>query len=172
MEAKIEQPQMGLTFEDVWAAIMKTQETIEKSQIESEKSKAEFDARLEKSQIEFEKSNAEFDARLEKSKAEFDAQLKSMREEFKISQARIDAIIDRTQAQVDKTAASVDKLSKNLGGIGESLGALIETLISAKLWEKFDAYNYNFKRAYRRIPLYDENSKILTDIDILLSDGG
>ncbi|MDR2499512.1 MAG: hypothetical protein LBD37_00345 [Treponema sp.] len=29
---------------------------------------------------------------------------------------------------------------------------------------------YNLKRAYRRVPLYDENNRALSDIDILLSD--
>ncbi|GHT65371.1 hypothetical protein FACS1894110_07100 [Spirochaetia bacterium] len=95
----MEQPQMGLTFEDVWAAIMKT------------------------------------------------------------------------QAQVDRTSAIVERLSKNVGGLNRSLGELIETLIAAKLWEKFDAYPYNFRRAYQRVPLFDETDRIRTDIDILLSNG-
>ncbi|MDR0644888.1 MAG: hypothetical protein LBG05_08340, partial [Treponema sp.] len=49
-------------------------------------------------------------------------------------------------------------------------GELIETLIAARLWEKFTDYPYNLKRAYQRVPLYDENNYIRTDIDILLSD--
>ncbi|GHU74333.1 hypothetical protein FACS189450_15000 [Spirochaetia bacterium] len=39
------------------------------------------------------------------------------------------------------------------------------------MWEKFDPYPYNFRRAYPRIPLFDENNQVLTDIDILLSNG-
>jgi hypothetical protein len=51
------------------------------------------------------------------------------------------------------------------------MGELIETLIAARLWEKFDAYPYNFKRAYQRVELFDEHSRKLTDIDILLANG-
>jgi hypothetical protein len=43
-------------------------------------------------------------------------------------------------------------------------------LIAARLWEKFTAYPYRLKRAYQRIPIYDEQNRPKTDIDILLSD--
>jgi hypothetical protein len=100
------QPQMGLTFEDVWAALMKTDEQLRK-----------------------------------------------------------------TEKTVNKMAARVDRVTANVGGLNRSMGELIETLIAAGLWEKFDAYPYNLKRAYQRVPLYDENNRVITDIDILLSDG-
>jgi hypothetical protein len=48
-----------------------------------------------------------------------------------------------------------------------SRGELIEILIAARLWEKFPAYN--LKRAYQRVPIFDENNRTMTDIDILLS---
>jgi hypothetical protein len=51
--------------------------------------------------------------------------------------------------------------------LNRSLGELIETLIAARLWEKFP--DYNLKRAYQRYPIFDEKNRIMTDIDILLS---
>ncbi|GMO44417.1 MAG: hypothetical protein Ta2B_25260 [Termitinemataceae bacterium] len=113
MEATTRQPQMGLTFEQVWAALM------------------ELSARVD----------------------------------------RTTENVDKMAARVDKMAAKVDKVSENIGGLNRSMGEFIETLIAAKLWKKFDAYAYNLKRAYKRVPLYDENSNLLTDIDILLSNG-
>jgi hypothetical protein len=62
------------------------------------------------------------------------------------------------------------KLEKNLGGLGNSMGELIETLIAGRLWEKFSSYKFNFKRAYRRVQVFSNEHKELTDIDILLSD--
>ncbi|GHV70484.1 hypothetical protein AGMMS49928_18450 [Spirochaetia bacterium] len=99
-----QQPQMGLSFEQVWAAIMKTEEQMQK-----------------------------------------------------------------TDARIDKMAEKVDDVSKNVGGLNRSMGELIETLIAAGLWEKFDAYPYNFRRAYQRIYLFDETDRKLTDIDVLLT---
>ena len=75
---------------------------------------------------------------------------------------------EREKAESDK---KLDRVSKNMGGINHSLGQLVETLIAARLWEKFSAYPYNLKRAYQRIPVYNEKNHTLTDIDILLVDG-
>jgi predicted AAA+ superfamily ATPase len=69
-----------------------------------------------------------------------------------------------------KTDERLDKLAKNVGGNNRSIGELVETLIAARLWEKFAGYPYNLKRAYQRIPIYDENNEPKTDIDILLLD--
>ncbi|GHU99849.1 hypothetical protein FACS189483_09540 [Spirochaetia bacterium] len=63
-----QQPQMGLTFEDVWAALMETRE------------------------------------------------------------------------HINKLTEEVDRVTKNVGGLNRSMGELIETLIAARLWEKFDDY--------------------------------
>jgi hypothetical protein len=84
---------------------------------------------------------------------------------------RLGARVDQTGAYVKEVAARVDRVTANVGGLNRSMGELIETLIAARLWEKFDAYPYDFRRAYQRVPLYDENDQVRTDIDILLTNG-
>ena len=74
---------------------------------------------------------------------------------------------ERRAQELDKR---LEKMAGNLGGLNRSMGELIETLIAARLWEKFSAYPYNLGRAYQRVPVYDEKNIALTDIDILLSD--
>ena len=80
---------------------------------------------------------------------------------------------ERRSQEAERRYQELDKymkrMSKNLGGLGNSLGELIETLIAARLWEKFAAFPYNFQRTYRRIPIYDETNQEVTDVDILLS---
>jgi hypothetical protein len=80
-------------------------------------------------------------------------------------------LIKETDRQMQETDRKIEKLSKNIGGLNNAFGALIENLISARLWEKFAAYPYNLQRAYQRVKLYDETHRVLTDLDILLSDG-
>jgi len=75
---------------------------------------------------------------------------------------------DRTGEFLDKMGERIDRVTKDIGDLGNSLGRLIETLIAARLWEKFP--EYDLRRAYQRIPIYDENRIIKTDIDILLVD--
>ncbi|MDR2785886.1 MAG: hypothetical protein LBB83_08235 [Treponema sp.] len=79
--------------------------------------------------------------------------------------------IDRIMKENAERSAELDKkfdrLGINVGGLNRSLGELIETLIAARLWEKFP--EYGFMRSYRRVPVYDETNRVRTDIDILLS---
>jgi hypothetical protein len=82
-----------------------------------------------------------------------------------------DRKMQETDRQMQETDRKIDKLSKNIGGLNNSFGTLIENLISARLWEKFANYPYNLQRAYQRYKIYDDNNRVLTDIDILLSDG-
>jgi len=76
-------------------------------------------------------------------------------------------MFQETDRKFKETERIVKKLSKNIGGLNNSLGGLIETLMAARLWEKFGVNNLS--RAYRRVPIYNENNKEISDIDILLS---
>jgi len=77
--------------------------------------------------------------------------------------------IDRVTSNLDRVGERVDRVTSNVGGLNISMGDLIETLFAPHLGEKFDAYDYNLKRMYRRIPIYDNDNRIRSDIDILLS---
>jgi hypothetical protein len=69
-------------------------------------------------------------------------------------------------AQLERLEKTVERISRNVGGLNRSVGELVETLIAARLWEKFP--RYNLTRAYQRLPLYDDKNVRRTDIDILL----
>jgi hypothetical protein len=84
--------------------------------------------------------------------------------------AEMSARAEKTDKNFEKSMEKIEKINANLGGLNRSMGALIETLLAARLWEKFEGYPYNLKRAYQRVPIYDEKNHIRTDIDILLSD--
>ena len=68
-------------------------------------------------------------------------------------------------ARLEKT---VERVSRNVGGLNRSVGELVETLVAARLWEKFP--QYSLTRAYQRLPVYDDQNVRRTDIDILLVD--
>jgi len=76
--------------------------------------------------------------------------------------------INRSLEKSDKMEEKLARANENLGGLNRSMGELIETLIAARLWEKFP--EYDLRRAYQRIPIYDEKRILKTDIDILLID--
>jgi len=86
-------------------------------------------------------------------------------------QEETDRQMRETAKQMRKTDKKIDKLQQNLGGLNNSMGDLVETLIGARLWEKFAAYPYNLQRAQPRVLVHGEKNRVITDIDILLSDG-
>jgi hypothetical protein len=97
------------------------------------------------------------------------ANIDKMGERVDRTTANIDKMgerVDRTTANVDKMSERVDRVTKNVGGLNQSIGELIEILLVAQLWEKFP--EYGLQRAYRRLPLFDEKSKAIAEVDILL----
>ena len=78
--------------------------------------------------------------------------------------------LDQLEKNLDQLEKNLDRVGVNVGGLNRSMGELVETLIAARLWEKFP--QFGLTRAYQRIPLYDEKNIIKTDIDILLVNTG
>jgi DNA-directed RNA polymerase II subunit RPB1 len=107
---------------------------------------------------------------LSKELAEVSKEVAEVSKETSKEVAEMSKEVAKTSKEVAETSRKVAEVSKNVGGLNRSMGELIETLIAARLWEKFSDCPYNLKRAYQRIPLYDERNFKKTDIDILLSD--
>jgi len=74
-----------------------------------------------------------------------------------------------TDRMMKETDRKIKGISEQIGGLHNSMGDLIETLFAPHLGEKFDAYGYNLKRMYRRVFIYDDDNRLRSDIDILLS---
>ncbi|GHT91694.1 hypothetical protein FACS1894140_2690 [Spirochaetia bacterium] len=108
---------------------------------------------------------------LKESSREFDRRIKETDRELKERSREFDRLIKESNRSMEESKKLVDRVTKNVGGLNRSMGELIETLIAAKLWEKFDAYPYNLKRAYQRMPIFDETNRVRTDIDIMLTNG-
>ena len=77
--------------------------------------------------------------------------------------------IDSLTYNMNKWGEKIDRVTANVGGLNHSMGELVETLFAPHLGDKFDIYNYNLKRMFRRLPIYDDKNRLRSDIDILLS---
>jgi hypothetical protein len=162
VESQADQPQKGLTREDV---LIMFQETARRFQ-ETDKKFRETDRKFQESKAEHDRIIVEMDKRSQETEKKF--------QESKAEHDRMIAAAEKRSQELDRAikqmAARVDRLASNVGGLNRSMGELIETLIAAQLWEKFAAYPYRLKRAYRRVPIYDKQNVSHTEIDILLSD--
>jgi predicted RecB family endonuclease len=130
-----------LSFEKVWAMFAET-----------DRKMAETERFLKEQFAQNERKAAE--ARVENERKVAEA-------ERKAAEARAEA--DRIIADLGKR---VDKVCSNVGGLNRSMGELIETLIAARLWNKFP--QYGFTCAARRVTILDKNGSEKTEIDILL----
>ncbi|GHV65914.1 hypothetical protein FACS1894199_07970 [Bacteroidia bacterium] len=147
------------TFEDIRATLDRTAQLHEET---AQRQKA-----FEKQQ---EKNAAKADKRREKDAAEFKEYVKQQKKEAAEAEKRREEESAEWHARCKKIDERLASIGENLGGLGLRIGGIMETLLAARSWEKFKAYNYGFERVYQRVRVY--NGKILlTDIDILLSNG-
>jgi alpha-glucosidase (family GH31 glycosyl hydrolase) len=141
-----------LSFEKVWAMFAETDRKMEETERQWKESMRKHEDSLRKHEASLLKHEEH---------EEFIRELKEYTRELKES--------NRAQREsLAKMEKKTDNIGKNVGGLNSSLGQLIETLVEARLWEKFPP-EYNLVRSYRRIPIYDKTNRARTDIDILLS---
>jgi hypothetical protein len=69
-----------------------------------------------------------------------------------------------------RTDKLIAELSKNIGGVNRSLGRWTEEMVAAQLWEKFDAFGYEFTKGSRNIKFRD-GGQIIAEVDIFLENG-
>ena len=129
----------GITFEQVWAALMEHRELIK----ETDRQMKETDQRLKETE-KLVKENAQLIK-------ETDAQIKE------------------TAAQIKRTDAQIKRTDRQIGGLHNSFGELAEHLVAPGIVERFNEMGFHFDTiADRGLKLCDGNRKIKAEIDILL----
>jgi hypothetical protein len=78
--------------------------------------------------------------------------------------------IEELSTEVEKTVQVVKELSKNIGGVNKSFGRLLEEMYSARLWDKFVDFGYEFTCGCQR-KKFKENGQNLAEADIFLENG-
>ncbi|MDR1908519.1 MAG: hypothetical protein LBQ35_01205 [Spirochaetaceae bacterium] len=81
----------------------------------------------------------------------------------------IDSMREDTKLWLAEMRRIVKRLSKNIGGVNNSLGKWVEKMVSARLWEKFNAVGYVFTKG-GPCELIEDN-RVLTQVDVFLENG-
>jgi len=142
-----------LDFPTVWAALMEDREQM--------KELRESIKELRDSQRETTLQMKETDRKMEETDRLFKETDRKM-EETTLQMKETDRLFKETDRRIKAT-------TQQLGDLGNSVGSLVEALFASHLGEKFDAYNYNLKRMYHHILIYDDDNRLRSEIDILLS---
>ncbi|MDR1029723.1 MAG: hypothetical protein LBL76_02505 [Treponema sp.] len=150
------EPQMGLTFEQVWAAIIESSRKMEESRQETEreiKDLTESIKQLRESQKETTQQIKETD-RLVKETAE---QMKET-----------DRLVKETTEQMKETDQRIDALYISMGNVTNRLGELIEHQVLPNISAKFNYFGYHFGEPDTNYEVYDANHALKTELDIVL----
>ena len=140
----------GITFEQVWAALMEDREQMKESRKKFEQEMKEREQQREKDRIEHEqqreKDRIEHEQRREKDRIEREQQMKEHEQRMKA-------------------------IDKRLGDFTNSFGEIVECMIAPNLQEKFNDFGYDFQEASTRHKVRDKKNDIRFEIDVFLQNG-
>jgi len=134
----------GITFEQVWAALKKSEENFE---LQMKKSREEYDLHRKKFEEDFE---------LQRKKSEEDR--KKSEEDFNRRWEKIERISKRNE--------------KQMGDLHRRFGQLAEHLVAPNIHKRFNEKGYHFGGVLPGgMKIFDEQGKTITEIDLLLENG-
>jgi hypothetical protein len=138
MKAQMREPQMGLTFEKVWPALMELREESKDTD------------RLIR---ELREESKDTDQRLK----DTDRLIRELREESK-----------DTDQLLKETARLVKETSNSIWGLNNSFGEMPEYLLVPYIEEKFNALGYYFKATAENQKIMNKQGQVIAELDILL----
>ncbi|MDR3115977.1 MAG: hypothetical protein LBU25_10725 [Treponema sp.] len=173
------EPRRGLTFEDVWAALMELKEYQQETARLFRESREETERSLRESREETERSLREsreeterfFRESGEKFERELEKTVQALQESHQKTEHELEKTTQALQQSHQKTERVVRELSKEVGGISNRLGEVAQCFFGSDLWRHFDGFEYEFQRLYPYLPLFDEHNRSLGDVDITLLNG-
>jgi F0F1-type ATP synthase membrane subunit b/b' len=151
-----------LSFEKVWAAITAIDRQIAESRAEADRQRAENARLIAEARAETERQRTETARYL----AEAERQRAEAEKKYAEAQAENARLMAEARAEADR---KIDRVTAYVDDLDESIVQLIETLFASHLGEKFDSYQYNLRRTYTQVRIYDDTNRLRSDIDLLLS---
>ena len=154
-KTKTRKPLKGLTFEDVWEALMETRDRQEKETRERKEAQRE--------------SQKKFDEQMEESRKESRKKDEQMAESQKESQKKFDERMAESQKNFeDQMKESRKEFDKRFGDLTNRFGEIVEYMVAPNLLEKFREFGLNFLTASSNFKVRDPENNIFFEIDIKL----
>jgi hypothetical protein len=142
------QPQRGLTFDDVWAALMKLQDLQAKTDLQLQETREQI--------------------------AATSIQLQETREQIAatgLQMQETDRRMQETDRQMQETDRRMQATDKRLGHLGNRMGEVVEWLMTPDLHKKFNEFGYSFNKMCRRCRFEDNYGHILAEADVFVENG-
>jgi len=188
-EIQAYEPVRGLTFEDVWAALMETRQRQAESREQIDKSRENIDAlgtKVERVSDSVEALTAKVErlsesgeeltrkvVRLSESGEELTRNVNRVSNSVADLTKKVEHVSDSVAAmskKVEHVSESVAELTKNVGGINNSLGLFTESLFSSGLDGLFNEFGYSFTKQGPHVK-FKIDGKVAAEADYFLEDG-
>jgi hypothetical protein len=150
--AQTREPEMGLTFEKVWA-------TFQESDRRMQKMKEDTDEYLRKLSAETDRKMQETAQQMRETDRKMQETAQQMRE------------TDRKMQETDRKMRETDK---RIGDLGNRFGELAEHLVAPNIVQKFNALGFHFddiSSGLRRVIQDESGGQKIAEFDILLENG-
>ena len=162
----------GITFEQVWAALMEDREQMKESRAEYERQRAEAERQRKEEQEEKDRQRAEAERQRKEEQEEKDRQRaeaeRQRKEEQEEAKTEFDRKLEISRADFDR---QMKEIGKRLGDFTNSFGEVVECMIAPNLQEKFNDFGYDFQEASTRHKIRDKKNNIRFEIDVYLQNG-
>jgi hypothetical protein len=139
----------GLTFEDVWAALMEDRE------------RQKEDRERQKEDRERQKEDRE------RQKEEWEQQ----KERFRKWDKEFEKYTREWRKDAKEAWKILKETEKKIGDLGDRFGEMIEHMVMPALVKKFRELGFVFTKAYPSAEIKDEKNNIITEVDITLENG-
>ncbi|MDR2175417.1 MAG: hypothetical protein LBO82_05710 [Synergistaceae bacterium] len=155
------EPEMGLTFEKVWAMFQESDRRMQKLSEETAQQMQETDRQLQ----EVARRMRETDRRMK----ETDRQIKETDRQMK----ETDRQMKETDRQMKETDRQMKRTDMQIGRLGNRFGELAEHLVAPNIIQKFNALGFHFDdiSGLRRIIKDEGSGQKIAEFDILLENG-
>ncbi|MDR1649686.1 MAG: hypothetical protein LBR71_05440 [Synergistaceae bacterium] len=175
--AQTREPEMGLTFEKVWAMFQESDRRMQKLSEETAQQMRETDRKMrEESDRRMQKLSEETNQKMQETAQqmrETDRKMQETAQQMRETDRKIQEVSQQIRESNEETNRKMKETNKHIGELGNRFGELAEHLVAASIVEKFNALGFHFNdiSAGPREIILDENRQITAEFDILLENG-
>jgi hypothetical protein len=158
MATQAREPEMGLTFEKIWAIFQESDRRMQKLSEETAQQMRETAQQMQ----ETDRKMQEIAQQIRKTNEETDRKLQEVAQQ-----------IEETGQQLKETDRYIKETNEQIGTLGNRFGELAEHLVGPSIMEKFNALGFHFTdiAPKRRKIITGKDKQIVAEFDILMENG-
>jgi exonuclease VII large subunit len=152
------EPEMGLTFEKVWAMFQESDRRMQKLSDETDRKMQETDRKMQETAQQM---------------RETDRIVQETAQQMRETDQQIRKTNEETAKYIKDTDRQIKETNEQIGKLGNRFGELAEHLVVPNIEAKFNAlgFHFNYVSPEPRVTLEGKDKQILAEFDILLENG-